>query len=440
MTSGTKADGPAARFGEPAGDVPTERELLELARLRAELAGDLATELTGSLNLRRTVLRVLDVVRPRLADWAMLALPEARSDRLALHGGQQPFFVDAVPHGSAEGLGHVLRSGRAELLHLALGPGPAVGLEGMIPHERLRAEVTALRPAHVLGLPLTARGVTIGVLVLVRGAGRTFGADDVALAGQLAGRAAMALDSAGRYEDRTHVVSVLQAGLRPPALPHIDGVRLAARFRPAAEHLEIGGDFYDVHGSGQDWLVVLGDVCGKDVEAAVLTGRARQSLRTVAYFDRRPAGVLAALNHVLYDEDSDRFVTVACARLRLTASGAEVDVAVAGHPPPVVLRADGRVQEIAVRGIVAGVLPTATYRQTTVRLGRGDVMLLFTDGIYEARGPGGFYGMQRLLDLLPAYATAGPDILCEAVEQDVVEHLGGRTHDDMALFAVACGR
>ncbi|AXB44086.1 PP2C family protein-serine/threonine phosphatase [Amycolatopsis albispora] len=406
------------------------------------LAERVTSELAGSLNLHRTALRLLDLLCPAFADWAVLALPELRTGRLVLHGGAEPSATTpATSRVDREtGLGHVLTAGRTDVLHV--GEAAETGLDTMIPHAGLRAEAAALRPADVAGVPLTARGTTIGVLILVRAASRGFPAEDVAVAEQLAARAALALDSAQLYEDRTHVASVLQAGLRPPALPELPGARIAARIRSAAEHLDLSGDFYDVLGSGDDWLVVLGDVCGKGAEAAVLTGRTRQSIRTAAYFDRRPARVLTALNTVLYEADASRFVAVVCVRLRPIGDGssAVASVAVAGHPPPVIIRAGGSIEQIEATGTVAGVLPDLAYREVDVRLHVGDTMLLCTDGIYEARGAGDFYGMDRLAELLPAYAGAGPEPLCEAVEQDVREYLGGRPHDDMALFAVTWGR
>lgn len=419
-----------------------------------DLADELTTGLTGSLNLRRTVLRLLDLLRPAIADWAMLTMRAGRSGGLKLYGGDDPAFTATVSSADTEDLGvdRVLRSGRTELQHVDTDRDD--DLTGLIPHAGLRAEAAALRRADVLAVPLTARGSTIGVLTLLRRAG--FSAADASLAEQVASRAALALDSAQLYEDRNHIASVLQASLRPPSLPEIPGARVAARFRAAAEHLDIGGDFYDVHGHGDDWLLVLGDVCGKGVEAAVLTGRTRQSIRTAAHFDRRPEAVLAALNSVLYatasDEaesdgaesdgaESDRFVTVACARLRQAGDGtAEVDLAVAGHPAPVIVRAGGAVEQVDVSGIAAGVLPDASYRPVGLRLCTGDTLVMFTDGIEEAGGAAGVYGMDRLLALLPGYAGAGADALCEAVEQSVLEYLDGRPHDDIALLALTCGR
>jgi phosphoserine phosphatase RsbU/P len=420
-----------------------ELDELALARMRAELAEEVTQGLAGSLNLRRTALRLFTLIRPRLADWSAAVLPDDRTGALLVLGGNEAGFSALIPRTAVSGLSldRVLRSGRTELMHVAVSTASADGVASMIPEETLRDQVADLRPADVVGLGLTARGMTLGALVIVRGQGRRFDDADVAFAERIAARAAIALDSARLYEERGRVAAALADSLRPPTLPEIDGVRLAARYRPAAEHLEIGGDFYDVHGSGDDWLLSLGDVCGKGVEAAALTGRTRQSIRTAAYFERRPALLLGAVNTVLYEPGSD-FVTVLCARLRPDPGGdhAKVQLAAAGHPAPIVLRADGRVEEVDASGTATGVAPEIHYDSTTLRLDRGDTMLMYTDGIDEARGPDGFYGVERLLALLPPYAGAAPDVICEAVEQDVIEYLDGRPHDDMALLAVTCGK
>lgn len=409
----------------------------------AQFGNEVTIELAGSLNPRRTVLRLLGLIQPRLADWAMLVMVGPLRDRLVMQGGRDPAFSAVIPFGATENLavGRILRSGQTELLPVESGHRSIDGLAGLIPHESLREEATELLPTDALGLALTARGTTIGVLVLLRGPGRGFSPRHVELAEQIADRAAMALDSARLYQERGKVASVLQAGLRPSALPRIPGVQVAGRLRTAAEHLDLGGDFYDVHGGGDDWLLVLGDVCGKGVEAAVLTARVRQTIHTAAHFERRPTEILAALNEVLRATVEAPFVTVACARLRPAPDGlsATVDLAVGGHPAPLILRRDGTVEQTQVYGTALGVSAGTRYDGTSVRIERGDVMLMFTDGVDEARGPTGFYGMDRLIRLLRAYTGADPEVLCEAVEQDVVEHLGGRSHDDIALLAWGVG-
>src|SRR5690606_2143999 len=133
--------------------------------------------------------------------------------------------------------------------------------------------------------------------------------------------------------------------------------------------------------------------------------------------------------------------TVACVRFHRSAGQDELTatMAVAGHPAPLVLRADGAVEEPTVTGTVAGIIAGLSFTETEVRLRDGDTGLLYTDGVDEARGREGFFGHERLRVLLPEYARAGPATLCEAVEQRVLEHLDGAAHDDIALIAVQNG-
>jgi len=405
-----------------------------------QLAEEVEVGLAGSLNHRRTALRLLTLLRPELADWAVLVLPDDRTGGVRLYGGAVVDFSDVVPRSSITDtrLDRLLRTGNTEVT--SVGPGRAAdALVAILPHRRLRDEVLAIGSAELLAVALDARGATLGALLLARTDG--FAAEDTEFAKRIASRAAIALDSARLYEERAHIAAVLTGALRPPSLPDIDDLRLAARYRPAAAHLDIGGDFYDVVGSDSDWLLILGDVCGKGVEAAALTGRTRQSIRTAAHFDRRPASVLRALNTVLYESGSDQFVTVLCARLQVADGGAHADIelSTAGHPAPIILRANGFVEQPDLFGTACGMVPDVHYRTADVRLHAGDTMLMFTDGVEEARGADGLYGVDRLVALLPAYAGTAPDVVCEAVEQAVVEYVDGGPHDDIALLAVTCG-
>jgi sigma-B regulation protein RsbU (phosphoserine phosphatase) len=432
-------DDPSTSSADVRGDAEMTRALEQAAFLQ-----NVSLQLAGSLNVRRTLLQLLHMATPRLGDWAMLALFEGDDATLVARGvdGKVSEQVSiSLLDEERSGLDRIRRVGQTELLHVTLDPAPAGGLSTMIPHEGLREEAAALRPADVLGVGLNARGSTLGALVVVRRENRGYDDSDVEMVEDFARRAALTLDSARLYEERTSVASVLQASLRPPSLPEVPGLRVAARYRPAMEHMDIGGDFYDVHGGEDDWSFVIGDVCGKGVHAAVLTGRARQTIRTAAHFDRSPATILSALNDVLYEEDSDRFVTVACGRLRTcpATGGVDLTLAVAGHPAPLVVRADGRVEEPGVTGTLSGVLPHLSYEETTISLRPGDLVLLYTDGIYEAKGPEGFFGIERLREILSRYAGAEPNVVCEAVEQRVIEHLDGLAHDDMALLALRCG-
>ncbi|TRW78417.1 SpoIIE family protein phosphatase [Mycolicibacterium sp. 018/SC-01/001] len=381
-------------------------------------------------------MRLLTLLKPELADWALLAMPDARNGGLVLQGGESVGFAATISQAAIAGsrLDRVLRTGNTDVTSDMGDPS----LADLLPHPTLRAEVAALGATHLLVVGLNARGATLGALLLARRG--SFDAEDTVFAGQLAARAAIALDSARLYEERTQIAAVLSSALRPPSLPEVEHFHVAARYRPAAEHIDIGGDFFDVLGADREWLITLGDVSGKGVEAAALTGRTRQSIRTAAYFDRGPATVLRALNSVLYETRADQFVTVLCARLRVADSGSHVDVelATAGHPAPLVLRSDGRVEQPEVFGTACGMIPDVAYRTIPLRLERGDTMLMFTDGVDEAHGAQGLFGVERLCSLLPAYAGASPDVVCEMVEQHVVEYVDGRPHDDIALLAVTC--
>lgn len=418
-------------------------------RERAAFLSETSRALAGSLNLRRTVGRTLHLAVPQLADGALVGLVDGPVLTCSSWDGEGALTED-VPVG------------------LSAAPAPVTEvLTTGLPREVPAAEVAALpllvlqrgassglADVRALVLPLAARGSVFGVAVLVRRRRPTAFEDaDTALASDFAQRAAFVLDAARLYAERAHVARVLQSGLLPPSLPDVPGVRLAARYRAGQESSGLGGDFYDVHGEGDDWTVVIGDVCGKGVEAAVLTGLARQSARTAALTDRSPGRVLALLDAVLATEEDNRFATMVCARLRPGPEGAvRLDVAVAGHPRPLVARAGGGLETLDAEGLPVGVLPPGVrppgadpeapaYPETSTLLHPGDVLLLYTDGVTEARGAGGLLGAEGLERLVADAAPAGGEVLVETVEQATLQYVAGGHHDDVALLAVeATGR
>ena len=230
----------------------------------------------------------------------------------------------------------------------------------------------------------------------------------------------------------------LQHSLLPPSLPSIPGLTLAATYRPAGEGLEVGGDFYDVFPIGRNaWGLVMGDVCGKGAEAAALTALARYSVRTAALSARKPSRILGTLNEaVLREEGDERYCTVTFVRLRLVSDGAELTVASGGHPLPVVLRADGRALEIGRWGTAVGLFPDTKLTDTTSALHAGDSLLLYTDGVVEARRGNELFGTERLLETLEGCRGLSPDALVRRVEAAVVDFSDGALRDDLALIAV----
>ena len=236
----------------------------------------------------------------------------------------------------------------------------------------------------------------------------------------------------------------LQQSLLPPRLPSPVGIELAARYHPALSGVDVGGDFYDVFPVGPDWILVIGDVCGKGAEAAALTALVRHTVRAASMYDPDPATTLVDLNVAMLAgtpaNDVARFATVCCVRLRPHPDGVMADTACGGHPSPVVLRSDGTVEAAGTHGSLIGVLDHVDVRTTSVLLRPGDSIVAVTDGVLEARGPGGaFLGDDGLLALLRPLAGRSAAAISGAVEVRALELQAGVAHDDIAVLVAHIG-
>jgi serine phosphatase RsbU (regulator of sigma subunit) len=288
-------------------------------------------------------------------------------------------------------------------------------------------------------VPLVARGRTIGGITVVSSRpDRRYDESDLALAEELARRAAVAIDNARLYRERSHVARTLQQTLLPPRLPTIPGLQIAARYRFAAEGTEIGGDFYDLFETADgSWAIVIGDACGKGPEAAALTGLARHSLRAAAVREQSPARVLRLVNETILDQVADnRFLTMAYTRLVYRDGAAHLTVACGGHPAPVIVRAGGGVEQVRAAGTIVGSLPDADFTEEDVVLGPGDAIVLYTDGVIEARNGDDIYGEGRLLELLAGCTGDDARAIANAVRQAVGDFIPGLPRDDMAILVM----
>jgi PAS domain S-box-containing protein len=290
-----------------------------------------------------------------------------------------------------------------------------------------------LSAGDVLTVPLIARGRVRGVLAA--GFDREPAADDLVLFEDLGRRAALALDSARLYAERDHVAHTLQQSLLPRQLPRIPGVEIAARYLAAGEGNEVGGDFYDCFATGSgDWGLVIGDVCGKGAEAAALTALARYTLRAAAQHAQHPRAVLTELNEALLRDRLDyRFCTVVYASLTPHEDGVTAVLAVAGHPLPLVLRANGDIDTVGSPGSLLGIVEEPELTEEQVELMPGDSLILFTDGVTEADRSA---GPERLAQVLSGFAGADPAAIAEAVERDALAAHGGPARDDVAVVVV----
>ncbi|HWM12633.1 MAG TPA: PP2C family protein-serine/threonine phosphatase, partial [Solirubrobacteraceae bacterium] len=305
---------------------------------------------------------------------------------------------------------------------------------------RVEATLAGLGTSRSVIVPLRPRERVHGVLAA--GFDDLAAADDeaaLALFEDLARRAALALDSARLYAERDHVARTLQQSLLPAELPDIPGVEVAARYLPAGT--EVGGDFYDGFATGGgDWALVIGDVCGKGVEAATMTALARYTLRAAAQYTRSPRGVLRELNEALLRHALDyRFCTVLYASITPRERRVSVALATGGHPLPFVLRAGGTVERAGAPGTLLGIVDDPDLTEETLELAAGDTLVLFTDGVSEASEADRRSGPRRLEALLSSHAGAGPEALAEAIERDAVAVQDGVARDDVAVLVVRVG-
>ena len=405
-----------------------------------------AAVLASSLDPDRLLVEIANLAVPELADWCSV---EVLTDGGLLERKALAHVNPAVrqraldvarrypPDPNApQGVYQVVKSGQPELY-----PD--------IPDEMLRAatvdedhydEIVAIGMRSAIVVPMTTRGRTLGALTWVNGLpGRRFDEQDVELAQELARRCATAIDNARVYSDRAYIARTLQQSLLPVELPEIPGIETAARFRPTGEGNEVGGDFYDLFETGnRGWTVVMGDVCGKGPDAAAVTALARYTLRAAAMRERLPSRSLAVLNEALLRQRDDRrFCTVAYAYLEKLDHGARAGISIGGHPLPILLRADGSVEQVGAAGTLLGVVPDPDLEDYAVTLEPGDSLVFYTDGVIESRGArAGCWTRRRLGELVATCAGQGPDAIAARIEDAAVMSQNGHPRDDIAVLVL----
>ncbi|HEX5028061.1 MAG TPA: SpoIIE family protein phosphatase [Gaiellaceae bacterium] len=284
----------------------------------------------------------------------------------------------------------------------------------------------------VLVIPLVSARRANGVLVAAWERERPFAEEERALVEALAGQAAQALDRASRFEAEQTIAETLQRSVLPTSLPRIEGVELAARYLPGSAELDVGGDWFDaLHLPDGKVGLVVGDVVGKGVQAAATMAQLRNATRAYSVERLRPASVLLRLNRLADEVLETSFATLAY--LLLDPETRDCKLSSAGHPPPLVAMPDGRVELLeGVRGLPLGTGVRTRYRQQTISLPAGSVVLLYTDGLVERRGKSIDDGLEALVQAVSA-APKDPDRLLE----HILEHVVGTEErgDDIALLA-----
>src|SRR3954452_10612682 len=429
--------------GDSVGALIVDMTERDRALARARYLARASAALGSSLDLQDTLDTIAQMAVPEVADWAFVELVQGDGSiaRVAMahadpaldeiaraYDARYPLDPDA-PAGSAA----VIRTGEPELV-AEIAEDFYAGVTA--DEEQLRILRGMGFRSYVI-VPLIARGRVIGDLALAySGSGRHYGIEDLEMLRALADACAMAIDNARMFGEQQATARTLQQSLLPRDLPSIDGLELAARYRPYGGGGEVGGDFYDVFPVPGGWALAIGDVSGKGTAAAATTALLRHTLRIAAHVERTPGGALRRLDDALLREPTDeRLASAACAFVRPVPGGAEVVLASAGHPPPLVRRADGSVETTVRPGTLLGALPGPPPTDATIALGPGDVLLFYTDGVTEARHRGGLLGEDGVQETLRAALPTATGVV-EAVERRAVEVQDGRPRDDIAVLAV----
>ncbi|WIM99792.1 PP2C family protein-serine/threonine phosphatase [Actinoplanes oblitus] len=384
-----------------------------------------------SLNLHRNGVAAVRLAVPRLARSAalVLALDEREAQWWTPSGADEHAAVAGLP-------GWI----RADLADAGAGmrrlpPGRWVLPDG-VTHD-----------GHGVVVRITCPFQGHGALVLLRdGDQPLFAESDLSLVAEFSGAVSRAMTGALLYREQARFADALRATLLPAPLPVIAGLELAAVYRPAREALRIGGDILHVEPrAGGGALCVLGDVCGKGVEAAVAGNRLRQAVQVLRRLTGRPLEMLQVLNDTTFDPDAaeaTQFATMIIGVAEaLPHGGALLRLAAGGHPPPLVIRQTGTVNTVHVGGMMLGAEHRATFTEANVWLAPGETCLLYTDGVTDAAGgpQGHAFGRDRLAALVAGYAGRSAALLAERIAQRTDDWLASAGHDDITVLAIRAG-
>lgn len=290
-----------------------------------------------------------------------------------------------------------------------------------------------------LALPLTTGRRLLGVIELFSAVSRGVDPDLVEVLAGSGRQIGQVLDRLRAEDALRELAATLQRSLLPPHLPEIPGVEIGAVYRAGGRGVSVGGDFYDVFAVDRDsWALVIGDVCGKGVVAAQVTGLARYAARAAAVEQAAPSRVLATINTALLRQsDSRRFLTACYLLLRPRSGWVDTVVAVAGHPLPLLLPAAGPIQTVGVPGQLLGVVAEPELANARIRLVPGDTLVLLTDGVTEARNRGGEqFGDRALGELLEQVRGAPAREVAARIGDAARAFETRRAQDDLAVLVV----
>jgi PAS domain S-box-containing protein len=411
-----------------------EREDL-LARVERELASTrvlsrTAITASGSLSIEGVAERVLAAIRDDLGELRagsihLIDRRAAKLRHLALFGYPQDVAHELreLPLSPASNVGRVALNGLLVTHESGEEPEESVG----------RRDLMGLNDARWLAAPVERAGELLGVMALFFNGKRAFRADELSLYQGVAAILGTAMANARLYEQQQRIATILQENFLHP-LPSVQGLELAVRSLPANRPELVGGDFSDVFVLPDGQVAVLiGDVAGKGVQAAGLTETVRSTIRAFATMDASPAFILGRTNELLLRYDPDEPHVTAFLFVLDPATG-QVAAASAGHPAPVHLSPyAGRALDVPF-GPPLGTFPTE-YEATHLTLTPDDYLVLYTDGVTEARRDGQMLGERRLVQIVQGLRGLPAEEVAQGVADAVLAY-GGRLRDDLQVVVV----
>ncbi len=415
------------------------------ARDRFEVLSGATYAMQAALEPEAELAALADAVVPAFADVCRVYLldaaprwpgrPEVSGRRLVTRLG--PGVPDAPPQGdrfvvdAEHPVARCARTGTCLLVDMAADPFPAWSAGTL-----RRGWGRAVGATSMLVGPVHSGGAVVAVLLFVTCGDRPpFVEQDRAFVGELAARASTAVDAGAAYHRNRQVSLALQSAMLTAA-PRHPGVEVAVRYLPAESGMQVGGDWYDAFAlPGGDLAVGVGDVVGHDLPAAVDMGQLRSMLRALAHdSDGTPAQVLARLDRVVHGLGVTRFATLIFGSIVRGSGRTLFRWSNAGHPPPVLVTADGARMLEGV-DVVLGVEPGAARHDLEAELPAGSTLLLYTDGLVERRSDPGDDAAAALLELVAAAAGLPLSVFCDHVLRGSTSDTG----DDVAVLALRPG-
>ncbi|KWV31504.1 MULTISPECIES: SpoIIE family protein phosphatase [Micromonospora] len=303
---------------------------------------------------------------------------------------------------------------------------------------RTGSQVPLGGPMEGFAVPLVARSQRLGTLAVGRHQRHRHDPDEVAVLEDVARRAGLAIENARIHAERRRVAQTLQQSLLPPVLPVVEGVGFAAEYVPTGDEAEVGGDFYDVVPLPDGrWLVVIGDVSGKGVQAAAVTGLVRDVIRVLVGDGKPLPEALSRLNDTLVERGGGRYCTLALAAVG-PGDGDRLDVSLhlAGHDRPVLLHGAGGATFVGTGGTALGLLDSITSPSVEVPLAPGDALIFYTDGVTERRRGRELFGTERLREAAAPLAGYSADVIAARLRSTAINFSVESPRDDIAILVL----